>query len=297
MGGSGGGQPRWIRLFALTGNWAEGTNGLGQPIMTTGAGFPANTGDVTWNDRVFASSNPTHWTTPGGDFTATSSASLQVTSNPVGTAYTWASTAQLVADVQNWKDHPTSNFGWLLKNDDEGIARTFYAFYSREGDGSATSARPQLTITYTLGQSWRQTWLAQYYPPVAGYPGDLADPDGDGLSNLLCYAYGLSPLVAHPAGTGLHTSLAPGGANNTYTTTFLRDPRAVDLTYELQSSGDLINWTTIVQSTAGAVSSGAAFVSEADAPGAAPVQLVTAQETLPNATKTHFFRLRVTRAP
>ncbi len=296
MGGSGGGQPRWIRLFALSGTWAEGVQGAGASLMTTGSGSPAANGDTTWNDRVFASTNPTLWNTPGGDFMSTASSSLLVTSNPVGTTYTWASTAQLVADAQNWLDHPSSNFGWILKNDDEGVARTFYAFYSREGDGSSTSAPPLLTITYTP-QSWRQTWLAQYYSPVTSYPGDLANPTGDGLNNLLDYAYGLSPLVAHPPGSGLHTGIAASGANNSYTTTFLRDPRAIDLTYELQSSDDLIHWITIVQSTAGAVPTGTDYVSEADAPGAAPVQLVTAQETLPNSTKTHFICLRVTRSP
>src|SRR5262249_45962189 len=137
--------------------------------------------------------------------------------NSPGTTYTWASTTQFVADVQNWLDHSGSNLGWILKNDDEGVARTFYAFYSRDWAGPPT-APPLLTITYTLAQSWRQTWLAQYYSPVTSYPGDAANPTGDGLNNLLDYAYGLSPLVAHPPGTGLQTSVAASGGNNTYTT-------------------------------------------------------------------------------
>ena len=134
---------------------------------------------------------------------------------------------------------------------------------------------------------------------------DLADPSGDGLNNLLDYAYGLSPLVANtgwsptvtnPSSAGMQSSVNFNGANDVYTTTFLRDPRAVDLTYQLQSSTDLMNWTTIVQSTGGAVPTGSAYVSETVQPSAAPVQVVTAVETLPSATK-HFVRLQVTRTP
>jgi hypothetical protein len=124
------------------------------------------------------------------------------------------------------------------------------------------------------------------------------------LSNLLDYAYGFSPLVVNqgysstitnPSTAGIQTSLTTNNGNNQYTTTFLYDPRAVDLTYQLQSSNDLVHWTTIVQASGGGTPSGSAYVSEAVNPGAAPVQVVTAVETFPELTK-HFTRLLVTRA-
>ena len=92
----------------------------------------------------------------------------------------------------------------------------------------------------------------------------------------------------------MQTGLTTSGGNDIYTTTFLCDPRAVDLTYQLQSSSDLVNWTTIVQVTGGGTPTGAAYVSETTQAGAAPVQIVTAVETLPAAVK-HFVRLLVTR--
>jgi vacuolar-type H+-ATPase catalytic subunit A/Vma1 len=49
---------------------------------------------------------------PGGDFSATVSASQSV--GAIGTD-TWASTAQMVADVQSWLNNPSSSYGWLVK--------------------------------------------------------------------------------------------------------------------------------------------------------------------------------------
>jgi hypothetical protein len=61
----------------------------------------------------------------------------------------------------------------------------------------------------------------------------------------------------------------------------------------LQSSNDLISWTTIVQVTGGGTPTGSAYFSEA-VNGAGPVQVITAVETLPLGTM-HFTRLVVTR--
>ena len=82
------------------------------------------------------------------------------------------------------------------------------------------------------------------------------------------------------------------GANTVVTITFLRDPLATDLTYELQTSGDLGLWTTIATSAGGAGASGSGFVSESGF----PISVVTVQETFPTPTK-RFVRLRVSRAP
>ena len=138
--------PETIDLRRLTADWGEGTTGSGSSgIGGTGAGFPANAGDATWNARMFPG---TLWTTAGGDFSPTVSASLSV-GNTINTYYTWASTTALVADVQGWLNNPSSNFGWELVNEDETSARTFRAFYTREAPGASAAFRPQLQITYT----------------------------------------------------------------------------------------------------------------------------------------------------
>jgi hypothetical protein len=54
----------------------------------------------------------------------------------------------MVSDAQGWLDNPSSNFGWILVNEDETDTRTFRAYYSRE---TATATwHPQLQVTYTL---------------------------------------------------------------------------------------------------------------------------------------------------
>jgi len=286
--------PESMSVFKLTESWGQGTSST-----NAGTGAAPTENDATWADRFYDPTAPTTWTTAGG----THSASVTVTNPSVGTAtgyYLWSST-QMNTDIQGWLNTPSANNGWLL----EGKETTNNSARRFDSVESAVGVRPTLLVTYTTsGQlTWRESWLQTYYPPIGTYVNDQADPTGDGLNNLLDYAYGYSPLVANqgyaftvsnPSPAGVQTSLATNGGNDTYTMTFLRDPRAVDLTYQLQTSNDLVNWTTIVQSVGGGVPAGSGYVSEADQSGAAPVQVVTAVETLPAPVK-HFARLIVTR--
>jgi hypothetical protein len=135
--------PRTISLFHLTADWGEGTTGsTSTTIGGTGQGFPANPGDATWNARFYPG---TLWTTPGGDYRPTPSASLAVGSQ-FFSPQTWRSTPALVADVQGWLDAPSSNFGWILINADETGRQTHRAFFSRES--LDPTMRPQLQISY-----------------------------------------------------------------------------------------------------------------------------------------------------
>jgi hypothetical protein len=150
--------PRTIGLFDLTTNWAGGTDGVTTPnppggfpgpgFGGTGQGFAPNPGDVTWS---FAKFNTIPWSTPGegGDFVSTESADTVVSQN-LNTAYVWGSTAQMVSDVQGCLDGTLPNFGWLLKNDSEGTAQTFRAFYSAEGASGqgVPQFAPELSINF-----------------------------------------------------------------------------------------------------------------------------------------------------
>jgi len=123
---------RTIELHTLLADWGEGTS---QATGEEGTGAPATPNDATWRHRFF---DTIFWTSEGGDFSATVSASQSV--GPVG-MYTWSS-SQMRADVQSWLDDPASNFGWLVLGDESQIL-TAKRFGTRE-----SASPPVLTILY-----------------------------------------------------------------------------------------------------------------------------------------------------
>ncbi len=121
-----------LELHKLLADWGEGTS---MAEGEEGDGAPATPNDATWRHRFF---DTIFWSTQGGDFSATVSASQLV--GVVG-QYTWSS-AQMVADVQAWLDNPASNFGWLVLGDETAIA-TAKRFDTRE-----SASPPMLTIEF-----------------------------------------------------------------------------------------------------------------------------------------------------
>jgi len=110
-------------------------------------GAPATSGETTWRARFFGTTNL--WAVPGGatniDFAETVSASKMV--GGLG-AYTFASTSNLVADVQAWLQNSPSNFGWIMKTESEKTPRTARRFHSRER--KVTNDIPHLSIDFTV---------------------------------------------------------------------------------------------------------------------------------------------------
>src|SRR5207244_5665602 len=102
------GTARTTELHKLLADWGEGTS---HAPGEEGSGAPATPNDATWRHRFY---DTIFWTTQGGDFSPTVSASQLV--GPVG-QYMWSS-AQRVADVQPWLDNHARHFGWLLFGDD-----------------------------------------------------------------------------------------------------------------------------------------------------------------------------------
>lgn len=127
-----------IALHPVDTDWGEGaSNDLGNE----GSGTAAQAGDATWIHTFFDTDT---WTSAGGDFSGTPSASISV--NALG-PYTWGSTSAMVADVQAWLDTPASNHGWLLLGD-ESAGSTAKRFDTREI--VTASQRPALRIVYDL---------------------------------------------------------------------------------------------------------------------------------------------------
>jgi hypothetical protein len=125
-----------FELHRVLQSWGEGDN-------TGRRGTAANANEATWNNR-FAPATP--WSIAGAaaplDYAAAVSGTRAITG--LG-AYTFASTANMVGDVQNWLNDPANNFGWLLASQSEGTAKTARRFATRE----AASGRPTLVIDFT----------------------------------------------------------------------------------------------------------------------------------------------------
>ena len=130
-----------ILLQKMLQAWGEGASEALD--IASGMGVAAAANDATWACSFANGSGgcTTAWTTAGGVFSATLSASTAVIGPGV---YTWSG-AQAVNDVQAWVNDPSTNFGWVIRTN-EASAASAKRFVSRT---SVTELdRPALTITY-----------------------------------------------------------------------------------------------------------------------------------------------------
>ncbi len=128
--------PSTFGLHRVLQDWGEGVKG-----GLTGATATAE--EATWILRFFPDAP---WSAPGAaapdDFVAKASATRLIE----GVAnYSFASTVDLAADVQNWLAHPKANFGWILISQSEAVPKTARRFGSLEGADIA----PSLVIEYS----------------------------------------------------------------------------------------------------------------------------------------------------
>ena len=135
-----------VRLHELLSDWGEGTSDTGNSQQ--GRGEPATADDATWLHTFYDVSTPEFWTTAGGDYVGTASATRSV--GGLG-AYSWGSTSGMVADVQGWLNSPAQNFGWILVGD-ESQNETAKQFATRENNDGGGTSKPRLTIQYTPQQ-------------------------------------------------------------------------------------------------------------------------------------------------
>ena len=124
-----------VTLHRVLADWGEaGSDGAG-------TGDSAQLGDATWLHTFF---NTSFWANIGGDFVAAASGTQMVDGAGF---YDWASTPEMIADVQTWLDDPSTDFGWIVIGD-ENAEFSDKAYATREHDIPAL--RPQLIVTYDL---------------------------------------------------------------------------------------------------------------------------------------------------
>jgi pectin methylesterase-like acyl-CoA thioesterase len=176
-----------------------------------------------------------------------------------------------------------------------------YSVVVTSGANSVTSATATVTIT-TPVESWRQTYFGTM--ANSGNAADTADPDGDGVTNLMEFAIGSDPTSGGSGSGSLQYSgtfagggtLVSVGLPITMIETIVtgadmravysrrKDYAAAGLTITPQFSNDLMTWEA----------SPAAPVVLAD-DGTREVVSVTYTRILSNGRKAAFFRLNVSR--
>jgi hypothetical protein len=97
------------------------------------------------------------------------------------------------------------------------------------------TAAVTLTITDLPVDDWRHRKFggSANNPAIAG---DLADPDGDGLANLLEYGFNTNPLDPNPG-----PALTFEGPD--LVLTYRRCVAATDVTFDIRASSDLTTWS------------------------------------------------------
>jgi hypothetical protein len=178
--------PSSVFLHRALANWGEGTSSV--PAPRGGQGTTPTPDDVTWIDRFYAANPAQTWTTPGGDYAPAATASVD---NVQYNAFDFVSSANLVADVQNWISNPASNFGWAVLGDESGSA-TAKRIASREN--SVAANRPRLLVDYSAS-TWKNgaggAWSA------AGN-WDFGVPDAAGAEANFSFAVPGNPAAVVP---------------------------------------------------------------------------------------------------
>lgn len=185
-----------VELHKLLANWGEGASVAFPP---GGQGAPSTTGDATWVHTFFPSSS---WTNAGGDFVATSSGTALVDQPAI---YAWASTTQMVLDVQNWLDTPTTNFGWILLGD-ESVDQTARRFASLQT--AIASDAPLLRVRFsTVPPATYCTAKVNSLgcTPAVGFSGRASASAGSG------FVINASQVLNNKNGLLFYSKAGPGG--------------------------------------------------------------------------------------
>jgi subtilisin family serine protease len=114
----------------------------------------------------------------------------------------------------------------------------------------------EVTVTVSDTSSPAETWRQTHFGTTAnsGNAADSADPDGDGIANLLERALGADPNAASTTGLPV-SSTETVGADNFLALTIVKSPAATDVTFAVEVGGDLAIWnsgpdhTTILENT------------------------------------------------
>ena len=132
-----------------------------------------------------------------------------------------------------------------------GIARTVTVTPAPNQVGSSTvtlgvndgTTTTNSTFTVNVTGTPSQTWRQQYFGSTLtiGDAADSADPDHDGISNLLERALGLSPTSSSSLGSKIAFDTESISSSRYLRLTITKNPAATDVTYSVEVSSDVTN--------------------------------------------------------
>jgi hypothetical protein len=205
-----------------------------------------------------------------------------------------------VAGVLNWTNGESGakTFSVPVLNDGLADSNLTVSLALSNPTNRASALGLQSTAVLTIVPSSSSVWKLAHFGANANdaIASDTADPDQDGIVNLLEYAYATNPNLAN---TNPFTGQIAG---QQFQLQFPRNTSAADITYLIQASGDLFAWRNLLTYT---VANGwvtnvpGATVTESAAVGVQPDQFVyvtaTTSTNALNSPTNQFLRLEIHR--
>jgi hypothetical protein len=161
----------------------------------------------------------------------------------------WAPNLRLTTVSSDVRLAPLTSSGYML-GDYQGVAPAISSNVpavpvwvdTRSGNPDPFITRVGVASQVTF-PSWRAARfsLRQIGDPLIGGPG--SDPDGDGIVNLLEYAFGLNPWQTDRAAFSF--GLSGSGVSAAFTTTYEQLSTASDVGFAWLTSPDLTSWTSV----------------------------------------------------
>ena len=175
---------------------------------------------------------------------------------------------------------------------------TSYYFRVRCMDAFGTSTASNVasaTTGATIGDGIPGWWQAQYFgnglTEIPGVSGAFDDPNHDGVTNLMAYARGLSPVAS---GGGFPITAL--GVTNSYMTLAFNRLNSATLGYRVEASLDVVNWTAIATlNAAGTVWTGQApdFAPVVETGTGSTCTVLVTDPAVISATNRRFLRMSV----
>ena len=233
LGSGGGGVPATI-LGNLATIWSTARAAGVQKIIRTQL-MPRTTSTDLW--ATLANQTPnTGWETGGKRDTINAGLQTALANGKIDVLIDTLSVLADPTDHSRWRTNGTSKYA----NADD-------AHLSPSGNALLTPhlRAALLTLTVDPVSSGYATWSAGISWGGAD-PSAEADPNGDGINNLLAYALDLPPVAPVPSGDRLRTEIDTATANGPWLSlTYRQKSAATDLTYQVETSSNISTWSPL----------------------------------------------------